>query len=161
MNSSQINDILCRFCHNFGGVFPANRFDKMANSSFYILNTDNEWGRGIHWVSFYINNRICEFFDSMGKPPSYYYPEWHEFLIEKSGIYVYNDLGFQSKNSNICGEYCILYIILRSHGVDLGTLIEYLERINFEQTIKQEINILLTSTYNRCNAMELMTKKMY
>lgn len=123
---------------DFLGVFPSDGIPKLENllyhspsskilnpiysySSSYnfangcILNTDPSSQPGEHWVAFFFQassplSPMFEFFDSYGNPPSYYsFP----FLKQMLDQMYYNTEKLQSINSNVCGQYCILYLYYR------------------------------------------------
>lgn len=148
MNTIELVEMLCRYCHNFGGVFAANELSEIRNNGFYILNTDVIGQKGKHWIAMFINSELCEFFDSAGNHPSFYHKNWHKFLLQKTGAYVYNDLPFQKHNTQVCGEYCVLYIILRQHKVLFYDLISYLESVDMDRSIKKILNSMTCSSYN-------------
>lgn len=154
MNNSELIEMLCHYCYNFGGVFAADELNEIGNNAYYILNTDPIDKKGQHWVVMNINDNLCEFFDSAGNHPSYYHEKWHDFLLEKTGAYVYNDLAFQKQNTQVCGEYCALYIILRSNKVLFSKLIRYLECINIDNTIKYQLNSMLCYSINPRKAIK-------
>jgi hypothetical protein len=55
-----------------------------------------------------------EWFDSFGRDPSYYshlFKEW----IDKDFLTTCKTQ-HQSNNSTVCGQYCMFFILLRSHG---------------------------------------------
>ena len=136
MNSLDIVNILNSYCINFGGVYAANKLNIIKTPSFNILNTDEFGKKGKHWIAMYINTDTCEFFDSLGKTPKYYHKYWHDFLIEKAGKYYYNNEQLQHSNSDLCGKYCIYYIIMRSQGVSFETVIEMLYSVDIEKFIR-------------------------
>lgn len=124
MNTNQILNLVTKHSDNFGGVFPADGLNFLKNDRLYILNTDPSQKKGQHWVAMYVNNDLCEFFDSFGKPPIYYHQYWHEYLIAKSKKYIYNKSKLQKYSSEDCGKFCIFYVVLRSKGIHFENIIE-------------------------------------
>ena len=111
----------------FCGVFPSDRLppdflqSSLCSASSYvpfsvacIANTDPSNLPGQHWVAFYIDRSrsppIFEFFDSYGLTPSdYNFP-----TISPNAHLIHNPIALQSLTSTVCGQYCILYLYLRT-----------------------------------------------
>lgn len=130
MNTIQILDIVLKNSEHFGGVFPADSINILKNDKLYILNTDPHQKEGQHWVALYMNENLCEFFDSFGKPPGYYHKYWHDCLLAKSKKYIYNRSILQNPSSGDCGKFCIFYVVLRSKGICFKTILELINKTN-------------------------------
>lgn len=89
-----------------------------------IINTDKESGSGIHWIAIYDSpeSKTIEYFDPFGMIPL---PEVEKYM--RSAHYfeanqkmkkrvLYNNRQLQNVRSNLCGWYCMYYIIERSKG---------------------------------------------
>ena len=86
----------------------------MDKPLFIIANTDPSWEPGRHWVAFYFQNgQVPQFFDSFGREPSAYAATFEKFLLENSplGPYAYNTLQIQQNGSNVCGLYCMAFLL--------------------------------------------------
>ena len=105
---------------HFLGVFPFDLFPltqlttPSPSSVCCILNTAPSSDPGEHWVAFYREGCrggeiIIEFFDSYGHPPSRF-----GFPIPAQIKVQHNPNKYQSDSTPVCGQYCILYILLRS-----------------------------------------------
>lgn len=96
------------------GVFPADDLPTyLTLGTGLIINTDPITLPGRHWVAFYLNEQNeLECFDSFGKPPSAYSIYLKEFMSRFSKT-VSSDIHLQSRNSNVCGQYCLLYLMCR------------------------------------------------
>ena len=112
---------------DFGGIRSANQLLGLQRNKFYILNTDPSYMPGKHWVVVY-TGETPEFFDSLGKRPEYYWKKFQHLLINGSkrrdNGYSYNSKRLQSKNSKVCGEYCIYYVWMRSSGYKMNDIVE-------------------------------------
>ena len=84
------------------------------NEGLYVVNTDDSFGDGKHWVCVFLSD-INEYFDSLGKPPT----EVKPFLENMHKPYVYSTQRLQSETSDVCGDYCILYAYFRCRGYKL------------------------------------------
>ena len=61
---------------------------------------------------------ISEFFDSYGFPPEVYGME--DYILRN--VTMYNDLPLQGITSDVCGDYCIFYLLHRVRNKDLNTI---------------------------------------
>ena len=101
----------------FIGVFSADTYD-MLNEGFYIVNTDTSDLEGKHWVVYYVEKGIREFFDSCGKNGSYYGME--------DGV-LFNNEVLQGVLP-VCGYYCLYYCLLRCRGFSMQSIVYNLKR---------------------------------
>ena len=102
------------------GVFPS---DKLPVIKTYpaglISNTDPHDLPGTHWVAMYFPSPgISEFFDSYGFPPEVYGME--DYILRN--VTMYNDLPLQGLTSDVCGDYCLFYLLHRARNKDLNTI---------------------------------------
>ncbi len=115
MNTSEIQNILRRNNAsklNFGGVYALNELPKIAKNKAYIINLDKSYENGSHWVAIYFDkNGRGEYFDSFGLPP--FLPELKDFLNRNCKMWLYNSKRLQSKDTLVCGQYCIYFLIKR------------------------------------------------
>ena len=81
----------------------------------FIVNTENHIQRGKHWCAFYVYRKGCgEFFDSYGHESSYYNNNFDIFFkkyASENGLI--NRRRLQSSSSNVCGLYCLFYLVRR------------------------------------------------
>jgi len=89
----------------YRGIFAADQLPIHLKPGLYVVNTDPMSMPGQHWVVFYKTRNHLEFFDSLGRKPSHYQPDWPEVTI-------YNHKRIQGQ-APVCGLYCIYYAILR------------------------------------------------
>ena len=95
------------------GVFPS---DKLPVIKAYTANTDPHDQPGTHWVAMYFASpEESEFFDSYGFPPEMYGME--DYMIRNMTLY--NDLPLQELTSDVCGDYCLFYLLQRTRNMDL------------------------------------------
>ena len=103
------------------GVFARDELPDVSRESrpwCLILSTDPIDQPGSHWLALYAPiNGLIELFDSFGFSPSTYN------LDSLNPIHL--SYTFQSLNSSVCGQYCIVYLYLRSRHKSL-TQIFYL-----------------------------------
>jgi hypothetical protein len=121
MNSEDICSVIRRrvsLRRKFIGVFAKNEVPRLplAPSRYpvcFVINTDKRGEPGEHWVAvYYLSPANGEFFDSFGNSP----------LLLGFGkrslpnITIWSKVRLQAFNSDVCGEYCIHYLAMRSRG---------------------------------------------
>ena len=123
MNTDQIarvihHDALAR--NIVRGIYPRDDFiqfvpDKTSATELFICNLDDCDKPGSHWTVIERHRGDIFYFDSYGMPPL------HDDLTSKlltmthSSI-TWNNTQLQELNTNVCGQYCILYCLLRARG---------------------------------------------
>lgn len=116
MTSNIELDEKLRFLKSFIGVFPCDRipsFHRLPASM--IVNTDKHNERGEHWVAIYISDeKIGYYFDSYGLPPLN--KEIEDYINANTTHWKYNQKGIQGLNSIKCGQFSVLFIILKTIG---------------------------------------------
>ena len=74
-----------------------------------VFNTHHKDKPGQHWLAIYaLSNSPIEFFDSFGMPPSFY---------GLSNSFVHTRSSFQSFTSDLCGNYALYFIFMRSRNI--------------------------------------------
>ena len=97
-------------------VKPLNHFleEKLNFPSMSIVNFDLCDKPGSHWVAVYVPmNGRTEYFDSYGNKPN-------DLILSKlqqigDNNVIYSVLPIQAL-STVCGQYCLLFLLLRSRG---------------------------------------------
>ena len=110
----------------FGGVLAADElpFIIRKRPSVYVVNTDIKRLPGSHWTVFYFPKRgPAEFFDSLGQAPERYHKRFRIVLLRNGPAYVYNKLRVQPYYASTCGRYCIDYVKMRCHGVNMRQIV--------------------------------------
>jgi hypothetical protein len=130
MNSSEIYNILSRdpiSARYFTGVFPSDKAPHITQfPTTLVLNTDKHDEKGAHWLAIYIqDNSTVEFFYSYGLPPETYGKDITRFVNKYPNIR-WNKIVMQSLTSNVCGQYCIYFILRRCQGLCMKFIIHQL-----------------------------------
>ena len=61
----------------FDGIFPRDMLTMIENEpKLIICNTDPSFKKGEHWVLFYFDENVVEFYDPLGKNIIFYGPEF-------------------------------------------------------------------------------------
>lgn len=118
MNSQQIQRALMRHRHtrrHFLGVFPSDGLPPILQyPASLVVNLDPHDLPGSHWAAIYIDgNKKATYFDSFGLPPI---PTIKLLLRTYSRKNTCSKRVLQELTSNVCGHYCILFILCRSRG---------------------------------------------
>ena len=102
------------------GVFPSDKLSIVDTyPSAMIANTDPHDQPGTHWIAMYfVSPQESEFFDSYGFPPESYGMDGY-VLSETT---YYNDKPMQGLTSDVCGDYCLFYLLHRARNIDLTTI---------------------------------------
>lgn len=116
----------------FRGVFPLDGIlPPEKYPSAYVFNTDPRGQPGEHWIAIYLTfDQKGEYFDSYGLPPLQH--QFLSFLKKHSLTWAYNDITVQSLTSDVCGEYCIFYLLQRCRGHSLNTIVNMFSRTHTE-----------------------------
>ena len=124
MYASDIQSVL-GVIKEFGGVKAADEISTVNGNipPFFIFNTDPAHLPGTHWVAMYVNNNVPEFFDSIGKPPSYYHKSFEYLLVNRGPAYRYNSQRLQGRDSEMCGQYCVYYVWMRNRGYSMKEIV--------------------------------------
>ncbi len=111
------------------GVFavdrlPVVRASEMKYPFSLIVNTDMWGNKGKHWIAIYIASpQEGEFFDSLGNGPSHYSGVFLDFMKRYCGKLKWNDRQLQSHETDVCGQYCLFYLSMRSRGLPLDLIV--------------------------------------
>ena len=115
-----------RHIKEFIGTFPR---DKLPNIKSYpvslIVNTDTSNGQGEHiWVAIHINERkFGEYFDSYGlKPLSSDITDFMDNFCVNG--WTYNTEMIKGLTSINCGQFCVIFIYLKSERVPMFDIIK-------------------------------------
>ena len=121
MNTLQLHNILSQDAHVgpvFKGVHPADGIPPL-NSGAYVINTAPSTESQGHWVALWVSSKDVEYFDSYGQTPS------SCIQVKLKGRRVTcNDQMLQSPLSAVCGQYAVYYLLHRSRGMSLASILK-------------------------------------
>ena len=102
------------------GVFPSDKLPIVNKyPSALIANTDPHNQPGTHWIAMYfVMPDESEFFDSYRFPPETY--DMDEYVLGEATYF--SDKPLQGLTSDVCGDYCLFYLLHRARNVDLNTI---------------------------------------
>lgn len=85
------------------------------------MNEDPDFMPGSHWVGIYIDKYgYSYFFDSFGRNPK---GTILNFILRNSLMYTYNTKQIQHLMSDVCGKYCILFLLNYALGNNVDQFI--------------------------------------
>lgn len=111
-----------KFLKSFKGVYPCDRIpDYDALPVSMIINTDKHNENGEHWVAIYISEKKKGYyFDSYGIPPLN--KEIEDYLNTNTANWKYNPRTIQGLDSYKCGQFCVLFVILKTIGYSFSQI---------------------------------------
>ena len=122
MNTLQIERLL-RNEKIFKKVCAFDQLEKPVFPSAYVINSDPSNEPGEHWIAVYFDKRgRGEYFDSYGLAPAFVGLEFYMDAYSLAG-WIYNRKTLQALFSNVCGHYCVYYILFRCRGVPMHTIV--------------------------------------
>ena len=93
----------------FNGVFSRDNLGSTVKNGAYIINLDEYYDIGTHWVALYVNNKTITYFDSFGV--EHISREIMKFITRKKIIQAYDSI--------MCGYFCIGFISFMFNGKSL------------------------------------------
>ncbi|XP_036151265.1 uncharacterized protein LOC118648875 [Monomorium pharaonis] len=116
MNSLQLRAALQNIPCDTAGVYAADEIPTVwSKPAGIIANTDDHTKPGTHWVAMYVGrDGVGHYFDSYGLPPII--PQHLKRLRRNCKILFYNPQQFQSNTSDVCGQFCVMFVHLMCTG---------------------------------------------
>ena len=110
MNSLEILQYLQITSAHALGVYPADQISKFwSKSTAVVLNCDVSHLPGSHWTAVHVAaNGRGTYFDSYGVPP--FVPQHLDCLRRNSTLFRWNTKQLQSTYSNVCGQFCVMFL---------------------------------------------------
>ena len=103
-------DHLLSLTHHYKGVFAADQLPPhQLEPMCFIMNSDPASKPGTHWMAYYQDGQVCEFFDSFGQSASFY-PHIYQWL--KNSDYERLPCRLQGPSA-YCGAFCYFYLTQR------------------------------------------------
>lgn len=116
MNTLQLRNALRNIPCDTIGVYAADEIPRIwSKPSAIIANTDDHTKSGSHWVAMYVGkDNVGHYFDSYGLPPII--PQHLNRFKKNCKILLYNPQQFQSNTSDVCGQFCVMFIHFMCNG---------------------------------------------
>ena len=127
----------------FDGVFSSDMLeDIVMKPKLIICNTDPSYRKGEHWVLFYFDNEIVEFYDSSGMS-ILKYKNFIKFGKRYALKYKESTCRTQPSNTDICGEMCLFYAYYRCKGYNMDFILN-------KMTNNKNLVTFVNSKFNIC-----------
>ena len=136
MNSTDIENIVNgdqRASKTFRGVYPKDELlSLLANSAningSFVFNTHPSLKGGEHWICLVVDDGAAIYFDSFGRHPLVY-SSVGAILAQRRDVVLYNSQLLQNVSTTVCGDYCVLFLLLRSRGWTLQRYVDWLYQL--------------------------------
>ena len=102
--------------HRFNGVFSRDNLPNTIKDGADVINLDEYYDIGTHWVALYVNNKTITYFDSFRV--EHIPKEIMKFIVRKK--IVTNVYRIQAYDSIMCGYFCIGFINFMFDGKSLA-----------------------------------------
>ena len=90
----------------FTGVYSIDNLPDKIKDGVYVINLDEYYDIGTHWIALYVNNKTVTYFDSFGI--EHIPKEINKFIGNRNIIS--NVYRIQNYDSVMCGYFCIGFI---------------------------------------------------
>ncbi len=131
------------------GTFAADTLPRHIASlpALLIVNNRENSHEGEHWLAIAIDKkRHGVFFDSYGRAP--FVRTHRSFLNRHCTRWTYNRQCLQSLGSDVCGQYCITFLMHQAHGMRLKT---FLKTYFSDNTFENDMTVAeLFQHYTQC-----------
>ena len=88
----------------------------------FVCNTDDGDEPGEHWIALYLDaDGRGVYFCSYGL--ALRHAAFRTFMNEQCSEWTHNSNRLQSPLSNVCGQYCVAYVLFRCNGFPMRTFI--------------------------------------
>ena len=85
------------------GVYSRDNLPNKIKDGVYVINLDEHYDTGTHWIAFYVKNNDITYFDSLGVE---HIPKEIKAFIKNRNIKT-NIFRIQAYDSIMCGYFCI------------------------------------------------------
>ena len=122
--------------------------DKIKDGS-YVINLDEYFDIGTHWIALYVNNKIVTYFDCFGVE---HIPKEIIKIINNKNI-IANTFRLQAYDSTMCGYFCIGFIDFILKGKNLTDFNNIFAPNNFKENDDIILKYFLTNLLNGRNLL--------
>ncbi|XP_033228900.1 uncharacterized protein LOC117180513 [Belonocnema kinseyi] len=124
MNSLEILQVIQILQVATIGVYAADQIPKTwTRPAAIVVTTDDHTQLGSHWIGIHIDGTgRGTYFDSYGVPP--FIPQHLHRLRRNSSLYRWNTKQLQSTSSDVCGQFCVMFLPHMCNGDTLRHFID-------------------------------------
>ena len=124
----------------FNGVFSRDNLPDKIKHGAYVINLDEYYDIGTHWIALYVNNKTVTYFDSFGVE---HIPKEIKKFINNKNI-IENIFRLQTYYSVMCRYFCIEFIDFRLKGNNLTDFTNLFSPNGFKKNDDIILNYFLT-----------------
>lgn len=152
MDTDQINAVLRSdiFCKDYASYVCAK--DECLNLSLdgmtiVVSNTDTSDQPGTHWFALFCSNKdTIEYFDSYGSIGVD--TDIMHMISSKFLNAISNTQRVQGFNTSVCGQYCLIYLLLRVRGYSMNDIITMLLSCPNIEVRDHSVNRFINNTFS-------------
>ena len=113
-----------KLCQLFYGTVACDRLPSVVNRegpAAYIVNMNPHDKPGKHWIALWTQDNVCEILDSYALPLQEYKTTdpLIEWLERHYKVQVYSQKTLQSAFSQSCGDYALMFLVLKARGANM------------------------------------------
>ena len=109
------------------GDFGDRTLREVPDDELYVVNTDPSTLSGTHWTVVYRRDGRVYFFDPYGVPARAY-PSIYPTIAADAPIS--NSTPLQTDNTDVCGDYCVLYALTVAEDIHPEAFAAFWERVD-------------------------------
>ena len=113
----------------FNGVYYRDNLPNKIKDGAYVINIDEHYDIGTHWIALYVNDKTVICFDSYGV--EHISKEIKKFINNKNIIA--NIFRIKAYDSIMCGYFCIGFIDFMFNGSSLTDFTNFFSPNNFKK----------------------------
>lgn len=161
MNTDELRIVLqmdeyCKYYSSFVGAKDECMNLPFSNTKMVICNTDTAKKPGTHWFAlFKVSQDTMEYFDSYGSIGID--GGVKEAISTKFANIVHNDQRLQGTNSSVCGQYSLLYLLLRGRGYSMVEVIQMMLSSEDYEERDHIVNKFINSNFSHLIRSKLRT----
>ena len=127
LSDQQIRDTLHRHYKTKSVFIDCVPCDLIPTSDSYpfavVVNTEPSGMRGKHWIAIYaVSPTVAEYFDTSGRRPDGHIKTYLDRFATVRG----NDIPIQSPLTDVCGAYCVYFIVERCKASSFNSVVDSL-----------------------------------
>ena len=127
----------------FNGVYSRDSLPNKIKDEAYIINLDEYFEIGTHWIALYVKNNNITYFDSFGVE---HVPKEIIKFIKNKNIKT-NIFRIQAYDSIMCGYFCIGFIDFMFKGKSLTEYTNLFSPNDFKKNDDTILNYFMNNTY--------------
>ena len=110
----------------FLGTYPSCVIPETNKRTYcFISNTDDHLNPGVHWNAWFVRDGKVSFFDSFGRSYRHVdFPEYYKLFASRFDEINYSTTQIQSKDSWMCGYFCVHFLYSQCLGVDFENFLD-------------------------------------